>query len=88
MLAQLADVGICRALARTGSAYERKSDLTNAVKFYQKSLAEHRTPDVLAKLKEAEGLQKEQEAKAYEDPALSDKARDEGNKLFKVGLLQ
>ena len=30
-------------------------------------------------------MQKEQEAKAYEDPAESDKARDEGNKLFKVG---
>lgn len=75
---------LIRALARTGSAYERKADLASAVKFYNKSLAEHRTPEVLAKLKEAERLQKEQEAKAYEDPAESDKARDEGNKLFKV----
>jgi stress-induced-phosphoprotein 1 len=40
---------------------------------------------VLTKLKNAEKLQKEAEAKAYENPELSDKARDEGNKLFKGG---
>lgn len=75
----------CRAFARAGSAYERKTDFANAIKYFKKSLAEHRTPEVLAKIKEAERLQKEAEAKAYEDPAESDKARDEGNKLFKGG---
>lgn len=74
-----------RALARTGSAFERKGDWTQAIRFYEKSLAEHRTPDALNKLKAAEKSKKEAEAKAYEDPALSDQARDEGNKLFKAG---
>jgi len=76
---------IAKAFARAGSAYERKTDFANAIKYFKKSLAEHRTPEVLAKIKEAERLQKEAEAKAYEDPAESDKARDEGNKLFKGG---
>lgn len=76
---------MCRALARTGSAYERKQDYANAIKFFQKSLAEHRTPDVLAKLKAAEKTKEEAEAKAYEDPEKSNQARDEGNKLFKSG---
>ena len=56
-----------------------------AIKFYNKSLAEHRTPEVLTKLKAAEKLQKELEAKAYENPELSDAARAEGNALFKAG---
>ena len=76
---------MCRAFARAGSAYERKEDLVSAVRFYNKSLAEHRTPDVLTKLKAAEKAQKEQEARAYENPELSDAARAEGNALFKGG---
>jgi stress-induced-phosphoprotein 1 len=72
-------------LARIGSAYERKGDHQDAVKFFNKSLAEHRTPDVLAKLKAAEKAKMEAEAKAYEDEDKSNEARDEGNKLFKAG---
>ena len=59
--------------------------MASAIRFYNKSLAEHRTPEVLAKLKSAERLQKEQAAKAYENPELSDAARSEGNVLFKAG---
>lgn len=40
---------------------------------------------MLAKLKVTERQHKEAEAKAYEDPDLSNQARDEGNKLFKSG---
>ncbi|CAD6580497.1 MAG: Hsp90 cochaperone [Cyphobasidiales sp. Tagirdzhanova-0007] len=76
---------VAKAFARAGSAYERKEDLVSAVRFYNKSLAEHRTPDVLTKLKAAEKAQKEQEARAYENPELSDAARAEGNALFKGG---
>ncbi len=74
-------------LGRTGSAYERQNDLANAIKFYGKSLTEHRTPDILAKLREAEKRKKDEDIKAYIDPELAEKAREEGNVAFKVGLL-
>ncbi|KAJ3354232.1 Hsp90 cochaperone [Entophlyctis luteolus] len=75
---------IAKALARMGTAYHKLSDLPNAIKYYQKSLAEHRTPDVLNKLRDVEKLQKLAEKEAYRDPALSDAARERGNELFKA----
>ncbi|KAH7103020.1 putative stress-induced protein STI1 [Auriculariales sp. MPI-PUGE-AT-0066] len=76
---------IAKALGRTGSAYHRKGDLANAIKFYEKSLTEHRTPEILNKLREIEKEKTDADRKAYINPELSDKARDEGNALFKAG---
>ena len=42
---------IAKAYGRIGSAHQRKGDLQSAVKFFQKSLTEHRTPDILNKLR-------------------------------------
>lgn len=75
-----------RAFGRIGSAYLKKDDLDNAIKFFQKSLTEHRTPDTLAKLKEAEKQKAEKERLAYIDPAKADAAREDGNKAFKVSF--
>ena len=74
---------IARALGRIGNAYMKLNDLVNAIKYFEKSLSEHRTADILAKLREAEKLKKEKDLESYRDPALSDKAREEGNKYFK-----
>ncbi|KAJ3353854.1 Hsp90 cochaperone [Entophlyctis luteolus] len=74
---------IAKALARMGTAYHKLNDLPNAIKYYQKSLSEHRTPDVLNKLRDVEKLQKLAEKEAYRNPALSDAARERGNELFK-----
>lgn len=41
-----------RAYARQGSAYLKMDDYENGINALNKSLTEHRTPDVLAKLKE------------------------------------
>ena len=41
-----------RALARMGSVYVKRKDLENAVKYFDKSLAEHRNPDIVAKKNE------------------------------------
>jgi hypothetical protein len=41
-----------RAYARQGTAYAKTGDLDSAILSFNKSLTEHRTPDVLAKLKE------------------------------------
>lgn len=63
----------------------KKGDLTNAIKFFEKSLSEHRTPDILNKLREAEKTKAEEAKQAYLDPAKSEIAREEGNTLYKAG---
>lgn len=72
-----------RAFARTGTAYQKKGDLGKAIEYYQKSLTEHRTPDVLTKLRAVEKAKIESEKQAYIDPAKAEEAREEGNKHFK-----
>lgn len=76
---------VAKAYGRIGSAYQKKSDLTSAIKYYQKSLTEHRTPDVLNKLREVERIKAETDRKAYIDPEKSAAAREEGNAQFKNG---
>ncbi|KAG1054530.1 hypothetical protein G6F43_003466 [Rhizopus delemar] len=76
---------IARALQRIGNAYSKLNDLDNAIKYYGKSLTEHRTPETLQKLRDTEKLKKEQEKAAYYNPELADKAREEGNTFFKEG---
>ncbi|KAH7343514.1 chaperone [Rhizoctonia solani] len=76
---------IAKALGRIGTAYLRKEDLDNAIKYFSKSLTEHRTPDILNKLRDAEKLKEERVKQAYIDPELSAKAREEGNTQFKAG---
>lgn len=58
-------------------------DLENAINNYQKSLTEHRTPEILAKLRAAEKAKIAQEKQSYIDPAKAEEAREEGNKKFK-----
>jgi stress-induced-phosphoprotein 1 len=74
---------IAKALGRIGNAYLKLDDLENAIKYYQKSLTEHRTADVLAKLRDTEKLMAERKKAAYHDPALADSARERGNEQFK-----
>ncbi|KAG9091762.1 Hsp90 cochaperone [Ceratobasidium sp. 370] len=76
---------IAKAFGRIGTAYSRKEDFDNAIKFYSKSLTEHRTPDILNKLREAENMKAERERQAYINPELAAKAREEGNAQFKAG---
>jgi len=76
---------IAKAYGRIGSAYQKKGDLPSAIKFYEKSLTEHRTPDILNKLREVEKAKAEAERQAYIDPEKSAIAREEGNTLFKAG---
>ena len=76
---------IAKALGRIGSAHQKLGDLVEAVKFYGKSLTEHRTSEILTKMKEAEHLKAEQEKQAYIDPLKAEEERERGNKLFKEG---
>lgn len=74
---------IAKSYGRIGSAYERKGDLALAIENYSKSLTEHRTPDVLNKLRTAEKTKLEAARTAYHDPVKADEAREAGNKKFK-----
>jgi len=77
---------IAKAFGRIGSCYLKKEDYDNAIKYFQKSLTEHRTPEILNKLRETEKTKKLEETKKYVDPELAEKAREEGNVKFKAGL--
>ncbi|ETI19952.1 hypothetical protein G647_08967 [Cladophialophora carrionii CBS 160.54] len=74
---------IAKAFGRIGSAYEKLGDLPKAIINYQKSLTEHRTPDILAKFKAAEKAQIKAEKDAYIDPEKAEEARLLGAEKFK-----
>lgn len=72
-----------RAFGRIGSSYEKLGDRPKAILNYQKSLTEHRTPDILTKLRAAEKAQIKAEKDAYLSPEEAEKARELGNQKFK-----
>jgi stress-induced-phosphoprotein 1 len=74
-----------RAYGRIGNAYAQQEDYANAIKFYEKSLTEHRTPDVLKRLREVEKLNDDKQRAAYQNPELAEEARNKGNEFFKDG---
>lgn len=81
---ELADFKIiAKAFGRMGSAYEKQGDLANAVEYYQRSLTEHRTPEILAKLRAAEKAKITADRNAYIDPQKAEEARELGNQKFK-----
>lgn len=71
-----------RSFARIGLAYEKLGDLAQAIDYYNKSLMEHRTADVLTKLRAAEKAKIKAERDAYLDPEEAEKARELGQKKF------
>ncbi|CED85558.1 Molecular co-chaperone STI1 [Phaffia rhodozyma] len=76
---------MAKAYGRIGTSYQKKEDLENAIKFYNKSLTEHRTPDVLEKLRAVEKQKKDADIAAYIDPEKAEEARNQGNEVFKKG---
>lgn len=74
---------IAKAFGRIGSSYEKLNDLPMAITNYQKSLTEHRTPEILNKLRAAEKAQKVAETQAYINPEEAEKARELGGQKFK-----
>ncbi|XP_055594125.1 stress-induced-phosphoprotein 1 [Uranotaenia lowii] len=76
---------IAKAFTRIGNAYRKVEDYKSAKTYYEKSLSEHRTPEVKALLSETEKQIKEQERLAYIDPAKAEEEKEMGNDLFKKG---
>ena len=76
---------ISKAMARAGNAFQKKDDLNEAVNWYGKAVSEHRDPELVKKVKELEKELKDQEAKAYVNPELAQKEKEQGNEFFKKG---
>jgi stress-induced-phosphoprotein 1 len=76
---------IAKSLARIGNTYLKLEKYEDAIRFFEKSLTEHRTPDVLNKLRNTQKLLKEQELKSYVDPEKAEEARLEGKEYFTKG---
>lgn len=76
---------IAKSFARLGNSYLKKDDLESAAKYFDKSLTEHRTPDVLAKLRATQKEIKTREALLYVDPEKAEEARLEGKDYFTKG---
>ncbi len=73
---------VAKAFGRIGSAYVKQDDLLKAIEYFEKSLTEHRTPDILKKLRSAEKDLKIREEKSYIDPEKAEEARLLGKELF------
>lgn len=74
---------IAKSYARIGTAYEKQGKLAEAIDHYNMSLREHRTPEVVTKVRAAERNKIEGARKAYIDPEKAEQAREDGNKKFK-----
>jgi stress-induced-phosphoprotein 1 len=74
---------VAKAYGRIGSSYEKLNDLPLAITNYQKALTEHRTPEILTKLRAAEKAKIENERTSYINPEEAEKARELGNAKFK-----
>lgn len=74
-----------KAYARVANSLVKLDRLEEAVKYFNKSLTEHRNADTLTRLRETEKMISERAKAALYDPALAEAARNEGNVHFKEG---
>ncbi|KAL9246802.1 hypothetical protein vseg_020294 [Gypsophila vaccaria] len=79
---------VAKALTRKGTALVKlaktSKDYDVAIEAFNKALTEHRNPDTLKKLNEAEKAKKDLEQQEYFDPKIADEEREKGNEFFKV----
>lgn len=77
---------LAKAYARAAKAYAAQGNLEKGIEFYDKALANHRTPDYLKAKQELAKELKERKAKEYIDPALATEAKNRGNDFFKQNM--
>ncbi|XP_050538898.1 stress-induced-phosphoprotein 1 [Daktulosphaira vitifoliae] len=76
---------IAKAFSRIGNAYKKLEDYKNAKTYFEKSMSEHRTPEVRSIISELDKKIKEEERKAYIDPVKAEQAKERGNEFFNKG---
>ncbi|XP_057325987.1 stress-induced-phosphoprotein 1 [Microplitis mediator] len=76
---------IAKAFTRIGHSYEKMSNWRQAKVYYEKSMSEHRTPEIKTILSKLEQKIKEEERKAYIDPVKAEEEKELGNQKFKDG---
>lgn len=73
---------VAKALTRKGTALGKMAkvskDYEPVIETYQKALTEHRNPETLKRLNEAERAKKELEQQEYFDPNIGDEEREKG----------
>ena len=76
---------IAKAFTRIGHCYKKLQDWKKAKVYYEKSMSEHRTPEIKALMSEIVQKIKEEEKKAYVDPVKAEAEKELGNQKFKEG---
>ncbi|KAJ6641150.1 Stress-induced-phosphoprotein 1 [Pseudolycoriella hygida] len=76
---------IAKSLSRIGNAYRKMENWKMAKTYFEKSMSEHRTPEVKTILSEIDKKIKEEELKAYIDPVKAEEEKELGNDFFKKG---
>ncbi|XP_068632473.1 stress-induced-phosphoprotein 1 [Battus philenor] len=76
---------IAKAFTRIGNAYKKMEQWKLAKTYFEKSMSEHRTPEIKTLLSEVERRIAEEEKKAYIDPVKSEQEKELGNEYFKKG---
>lgn len=76
---------IAKAFGRIGSAYYKQGSLNQAIEYYNKSLSEFRSPEILGKLRDSERELAAIKKAECLSPEISNLERERGNELFKKG---
>merc|ERR1711953_34666 len=76
---------IAKFYSRIATCYEKEKDLEQALKWYNKSLSEHRDKKTLEKVTKIEKEKKEADRRAYFDSEKAEEERAAGNECFKKG---
>lgn len=71
---------IAKSLMRIGNAYRKMKKYKQAKVYYEKSMSEHRTPEIKTLLSQMERIIKEEELKSYIDPVKAEQEKEIGEK--------
>ena len=76
---------IAKAFTRIGHAYKKMGNWKQAKVYYEKSMSEHRTPEIKTLLSDIDKIIREEERKAYIDPVKAEEEKELGNQKYKDG---